>query len=291
MKRVSMMTMTLFMRLMFKFKLDHDMDDMLEGYEEMLDLVSEGGFRWVDVTSWEIGILGVQNVAEQLKKHNLRVSSIVHPDMFEAGGDAETAERIEKAKQLVDVAATLGCDVFMIVPQTHPGIEDEDAALLHERLAAHCLPIVAYSKERGVHVVIEDTPELNLQLCKAADVKAVLDRVEGLELVYDSGNMLLCGEKPISYIDPFVGRVGYVHLKDMRPAPVGSMMMDLDKDGNPMSSAPIGTGLVDLPAVTKKLKEIGYDGSYSVEFFVDDDRDYLKSIRRTKEYVTDTLAL
>ncbi len=45
MRKVSLMTMTLFMRLFFKFNLDHDMEDLMEGYEEMLDLVAEGGFQ------------------------------------------------------------------------------------------------------------------------------------------------------------------------------------------------------------------------------------------------------
>lgn len=291
MKRVSMMTMTLFMRLLFKFKLDHDMEDMADGYEEMLDLVKDGGFQWVDVTSWEIGILGIQNVAAQLQKRSIRVSSVIHPDLFAADGDAETTERVEKAKRLIDAAAALGCDVFMLVPQAHPGIEEQSPEHLHQRLAAHLVPIVAYAKEKGIHVVIEDTPDLKLHLCKAADVKTVLDAVGDLELVYDSGNMILCGEDPLSYMDPFVGRIGYVHLKDMRPAPVGSMMVDLDKDGKPMSSAPTGTGLIDLPAVVKKLDEIGYNGSFSIEFFVDDDRDYLKSIKRTRNYAAALISL
>ncbi len=285
MRRVSMMTMTLFMRLLFKYQMDHDMEDLLEGYEEMLDLVRDGGFRWVDVTSWEIGIFGLQTVREQLGKRELQVSSVIHPDRFAAEGEAETIERVEKAKHLIDAAAALGCDVFMPVPQAHPGIENINRELIHERLAAHFRPLVSHAQNYGIHVVIEDTPDLNLKLCSREDVKAVLDSVGGLELVYDSGNMILCGEDPLSYLDPCPGKIGYVHLKDMRPAPVGSMMVDFDKDGKPMSSAPSGTGLIDLPGVVKKLDELGYKGSYSVEFFVDDDRDYLKSIRRTKAYV------
>ena len=291
MRRVSLMTMTLFMRLLFKFKLDHDMEDMVEGYEEMLDLAKDGGFQWVDVTSWEIGILGIQNIAAQLRRRDLHVSSIIHPDQFAADGEAETAERVEKAKRLIDVAVALGCDIFMLVPQAHPGIEEQSPEHLHQRLVKHFAPIAAYAKECGIHVIIEDTPDLKLHLCKADDVKMVLDAVDGLELVYDSGNMILCGEEPLSYVDSFVGKIGYVHLKDMRSAPIGSMMVDFDKDGKPMSSAPIGTGLIDLPAVVNKLDEIGYEGSFSVEFFVDDDRDYLKSIKRTRDYVAKLIPL
>lgn len=285
MRRVSLMTMTLFMRLFFKFNLDQDMEDLMEGYEEMLDLVAKGGFQWVDVTSWEIGILGLDFVAEQLKKRGLRVSSVIHPDLFAAGGEAETAGRIEKAKKVADATYALDCDVLMLVPQAQPDIKERSREWLHQRMIEHFAPILAHGKTRGLHVVIEDTPDLKLQLCRAADVKEVLDAVPGLELVYDSGNMILTGEEPLTYAGQFAGRIGYVHLKDMRKAPVDSMMVDLAQDGMPMSSAPTGTGLIDLPAVIQALNVAGYDGSFSVEFFVDDDRDYLKSIKRTKEYI------
>lgn len=285
MRKVSLMTMTLFMRLFFKFNLDHDMEDLMEGYEEMLDLVAEGGFQWVDVTSWEIGILGLEFVAEQLKKRGLCVSSVIHPDQFAAGGEAETVGRIEKAKKIADAAYALDCDVLMLVPQAQPDVNERSREWLHQRMIEHFAPILAHGKTRGLHVVIEDTPDLKLQLCRATDVKEVLDAVPGLELVYDSGNMILTGEDPLIYVGQFVGRIGYVHLKDMRKAPVDSMMVDLAQDGTPMSSAPTGTGLIDLPAVIQTLNVAGYDGSFSVEFFVDDDRDYLKSIKRTKEYI------
>ena len=97
--------------------------------------------------------------------------------------------------------------------------------------------------------------------------------------------MILMGENPLTYLRQFTGRIGYVHLKDIREAPNDSMMVDLAQDGTPMSSAPIGTGLIDLSAVIQALKSTDYEGSFSVEFFVDDDRNYLKSIKRTKEYI------
>ena len=279
------MTMTLFMRLFFKFNLDHDMEDLIEGYEEMLDLVVEGGFQWVDVTSWEIDVLGLDFVAEQLKKHSLRVSSVIHPDQFAAGGETEMVNRIEKAKKIADAAYAMSCDVFMLVPQAQPDVNECSREWLHQRMIEHFAPILAYAKTRGLHVVIEDTPDLKLQLCRASDVKEILDAVPGLELAYDSGNMILMGENPLTYLRQFTGRIGYVHLKDIREAPNDSMMVDLAQDGTPMSSAPIGTGLIDLSAVIQALKSTDYEGSFSVEFFVDDDRNYLKSIKRTKEYI------
>lgn len=35
MEKPSLMTMTLFMQILFKFNLDHDIEDLQNGYEEM----------------------------------------------------------------------------------------------------------------------------------------------------------------------------------------------------------------------------------------------------------------
>ena len=52
-----------------------------------------------------------------------------------------------------------------------------------------------------------------------------------------------------------------------------------------MSTAPTGFGMIDLQGVIKKLDEIGYNGGMTIEFFVDDDRDYIKSLKRSREYI------
>ena len=153
----------------------------------------------------------------------------------------------------------------------------------------HWREIVPYIKEKGMQAVIEDFPDLRLGLCRAEDVRSVLDQVPGLELVYDSGNMILEKEDPVRFLDLFEGRIGYVHLKDMRKAPADYPAADHDCDGNLMGTAPTGTGLIDLPAVIEKLVKMDYRGSMTVEFFVDDDGKYPESLARSRRYVEDIL--
>lgn len=45
--------------------------------------------------------------------------------------------------------------------------------------------------------MVEDTPDLRLYLYKADDLLAVVNTVDGLKVVYDSGNMILAGEDPL----------------------------------------------------------------------------------------------
>lgn len=290
MGKLSVMTITLFMRIFFKFNLDHDIEDLREGYEEIMDMILEAGYDTVDVTSLETSSLGVDFIMDVLQNHRLRVSSYIHFGQFVSMDEAEFESRIELAKRRADIACRLNTDIFMLVPQACADIGGHTPEQIREQMIRHWKVIAPYAKTKGLRVVVEDTPDLNLHFCKADEVKAVLDAVPELELVYDSGNMILAGEDPLSYLESFRDRIGYVHLKDMRKAPAGSMVTDLAEDGTPLSTAPTGTGLINLHAVVEKLAEIGYQGRMTVEFFVDDDREYVKSLKRSRTYVEEIIA-
>ena len=288
MNRKNVMTMTMFIQLLFKFKLDHDTEDFRDGYEEMMDLVRDAGYDAVDVTSWEVNILGIDAVKEILGERNLGVSSLIYADQFAAMDDEGFDTRIEQAKRGADMAETLGTDIFMLVPQAQKEISQYTAEEIRARMIAHWIPITAYAKEKGLHVVAEDTPDLKLHFCRAADVKEVLDAVPGLELVYDSANMILVGEDPVEYLKEFAGRIAYVHLKDFRIVPKGTMLAEYAEDGTAMTTAPTGEGMVDLRQVIETLKAIGYQGEMTIEFRVDDDKEYLHSLIRSREYIEQT---
>lgn len=282
----NVMTMSMFLRIFFKFQLDQDMEDLKEGYEEMLDLVSEAGYEGVDVTSWETGILGTDYVKHVLNQRNLKVSSFIYPEKFASMDEEGLEDRVKRAERGADTAAELGTSVFMLVPQAQENIEEYEPEQIRRSLIRHWTPVAAYAKKLGLHVVIEDTPDLKLCLCRKEEVREVLDAVEGLELVYDSANMILTGEDPVEYLEAFKDRIGYVHLKDYRIAPPGSMVKEYAEDGTAMASAPTGTGMIDLESICRKLDEIGYDGEMTVEFRVDDNSDYKASLVRSREYVT-----
>lgn len=285
MKKVNLMTMSMFMRIFFKYKLDRDLEDLRDGYEEMLDLVVEAGYPAVDVTSWEIDILGLEYVKKALEERNLKTSSLIYPEQFAAMDEENFQNRITRAMKGADTARALGTEIFMLVPQAQDGIEQYEPEQIRRRMTEHWCPITEYAKGFGLHVVVEDTPDLKLHFCRADEVKEVLDAVPGLELVYDSANMILTGEDPVEYLEKFAGRIAYVHLKDYRIAPPGSMVVEYDQNGTAMASAPIGTGMIDLKQIINTLKKIGYQRDVTVEFRVDDDGEYLKSLIRSRQYV------
>lgn len=285
MRKANLMTMSMFMRIFFKYQIDHDLDDLRDGYEEMLDLVQAAGYQGVDVTSWETETLGLDYVKTALKNRGINVSSFIYPDYF-AKMDAEGFwTRVENAKRGADKAAELETEIFMLVPQAQKEIEEYEPGQIRGRMVEHWKPVTEYARKLGLHVVVEDTPDLKLHFCRSNEVMEVLEAVDGLELVYDSANMTLVGEDPIEYLRKFRDKIAYVHLKDYRKAPSGSMMVEYTEDGTAMASAPTGTGVIDLKRIIKMLKESEYQGGMTVEFRVDDNNEYLRSLIRSREYV------
>lgn len=286
MKKPGLMTLMMFIKLFFKFQMDHDMEDLIDGYNEMLDMVQASGLQAVDVTSLEVEQLGLDRVRTMLTEHSLSVNSYIafgeYARMDEEGFDA----RVEQGKRDADNAVALGTDVLMLVPQAHQGVEQYTPEAIRACMARHWRPIVEYAKEKVAHVVIEDTPDLKLHLCSAADVMDMLNQVPGLELVYDSANMILIGEDPLEYLKAFKGRIGHVHLKDYRPTPPGEFIaVEYAQDGTKMSTAPIGTGVIDLKGVIAELKQSDYSEGVTIEFIVDDSGDYPVSLKRAYDYV------
>lgn len=279
----SIMTMSMLKLVYVPIHVARDNAAALRQYKEMMAAVSLAGYRRVDITKWEIDLFGLEAVRHTLDEFGLSVSSYINFDSYASGHDLPA--KTENGIQQAEIAKVLGADVYMLVPVAHDGIEAQSKTEIHDALVAAWTPIVSYARTIGLHVVIEDTPDLRLQLCSIADVRSVLDRVPKLELVYDSGNMILAGEDPVSYLQAFSQRIGYVHLKDIRFLPDGTQTNEKMADGRPTGAAPLGTGIIDLPAVIRSLEHIGYKGNMTIEYNKFEDLSHLDSMRKSLEYV------
>lgn len=185
MLRLSLMTMSMFIPVIIKIKMEQDMEDALELYGEMLDLAADAGFEAVDVTSMELDMIGKETVKEYLEARGLKVSSLIYFNQFASTDEEKCREIVEGGKHAVDLALYLGTEVLMLVPQAHEGIEKLSAEEIHRALIGNFTPVTAYAVERGVHSVIEDTPDLKLHLCRAEDRSSA----QRLKALFAPGNL------------------------------------------------------------------------------------------------------
>jgi len=87
-------------------------------------------------------------------------------------------------------------------------------------------------------------------------------------LCYDTGHFTFAGENPLLMLDKYAGRVGHVHLKDMRPKVVervkaeGWSFLKAVREG--AFTVP-GDGAVDFDPILEKLSKAKYEGWLLVE--------------------------
>lgn len=91
---------------------------------------------------------------------------------------------------------------------------------------------------------------------------------DSVYLLYDTGHFAFSEEDPIAALKKYIGRVGHVHLKDMRTAVFEEVkkadMSFLDAVREGVFTVP-GDGDIDFPAVFRILEEGGYSGWMVVE--------------------------
>ncbi|GKH34699.1 sugar phosphate isomerase/epimerase [Muricomes sp. OA1] len=287
--KISLMTINMILPAYFKYIITGDRDEFKDTYEEMLDLVKESGYSAVDVWGEEVKAFGMDYVRRELDKRGIEVSSFIYMDEY-ANPDKDMNDALYKRGcEAVEMAEELGTGVLMLVPQAHKGIENEKPEDIREHLAARFAPIADQAVKYGIHPVVEDTPDLKLHFCTAAELEDVFSKAPQLELVFDSGNMLLVKEDPTDYYEKFADRTAHIHLKDMRVASDKEMFADTCADGSRMAGAATGTGMVDFKALMGCFKRHGYDGFLTVEFVYDNGDDYKESLIRGRKYVEDLL--
>lgn len=244
--KYSVMTMPMAFSVMVKYHFDRDEEEMREAYCEMLDMIAEAGYAGVDVMDAEVRMFGMEQMKSALSERGLCIASYLVMEAF-APSDAGC----------IAVAKELGAACVMLVPAYNEEYDGMSGADIRAELIRRWTPIVQAAMDEKIPIVAEDTPDLRLHFCRREEVGEVLDGLDGLQLVYDSANMLLVGEDPAAYAHHFKGKIAHVHFKDMQS----------DKEDK---AAFPGTGLVDLPAVMRTLIEDGYDGWLTVELKIDE---------------------
>ncbi len=260
--KYSILTIPMFFRSLHTYMQDKDIEAFRTRYDEMMRDIACAGYHFADVMDIETHLLSREFIRETYAKYGLSVGCYLHMQDFFAGN----------AERCVEDALYYKAPVLMLVPVYKEEYESMSSEEIHARFAGDYIPVLKEAKRKGLRVVIEDTPDLRVRLCRRDELDDLLSKMDGLEVVYDSGNMILAGEEPVDYFKYFSGKTAYIHLKDMASR-------ETDK------GAVIGKGLIDLQEVAKAIKESGYDGTMAIEFVAEKDKDLRLSLRNTLEYV------
>ncbi len=156
----------------------------------------------------------------------------------------ENKKRIEKTKQIVDLAVEFGTNVVT----THVGTIPADKSLpVYATMLSALTECGIYAKERGVTLAIETGPE---------SAEILLDFIEstkgGVGVNLDPANFVMTlGIDPAETVYVLKDYIVHTHIKDGRHIPRGEVE--------------IGKGEVDFERYLKALREIGYTGYLTIE--------------------------
>lgn len=173
---------------------------------------------------------------------------------------AERAERFEKMAKSIRGCAILGCP-HMVIHNIMPyGPRDLSPAVVWEMNAEFMGRLAELGREYGVVVCMENMPFLHQSLATCADLKAFVEGMNTpwLRMCLDTGHASVWKHSPadcVRLLGKEMMRTLHVH----------------DNDGKHDRHWLPHAGVIDWPAFTAALQEIGYDGVLSLETAVPGD--------------------
>lgn len=214
---------------------------------------------------------------KQLLKENGLVVSALCGDMGGFGFEREedNLTRIQKTKDIVDLAVEFGTNVIT----THIGVIPEDKTEPRYKIMLDALTECGlYAKSKGVTLAIETGPE------KAKTLLAFLqDTKGGVGVNLDPANFtMVTGQDAVEAVYILKDYIVHTHAKD-------GVMLDKKQDPTQVYHAfavggvdalnacegfkevPLGDGQVSWTEYINALKEIGYDGFFTIERECGDD--------------------
>ena len=178
-------------------------------------------------------------------------TDFTHPDA------AERLRHRQELRAYIDAAARLGVDFLRVTAgQKHPGVSRADGvAWAVDGLSAW----VEEANAAGVTLTYENhaigyvwryfdfsqTASVFLEICEAT-------AGSGLQLLFDTANLLAVEDDPLEVLDAVMPRVAALHVSDIKR--LGTFEPVL-----------IGSGITPLDTIFERFRSAGFDGWISIE--------------------------
>ena len=180
-----------------------------------------------------------------------------------------TADQIHKHKQRIVYASQLGATMYGVVGggrlRWRPPNEDE-----YTNLADGCEALARFAADHNIKVAYHPHTACTIETQDEIDI--LMDKTEHLTLCLDASHIALVDEDPVSHLQKYQSRLGYVHVKDWAQG----KFVELGK----------GSINIDFPAFFKELENQQFTGWVVVENSRSDVSP-VESARINAEYITD----
>lgn len=210
----------------------------------------------------------------------LEISAIVGDFGGHGFTDSKTLDwRVNRTKEVINLAFDLGVKIVT----THIGVVPNDQNAQEWKLLLQSLPEIGnYAAEKGIVLATETGPEPAEILKK---LLIVLNN-PGIKVNYDPANLVMvAGDNPVQDVYILKDYIVHTHAKDGIKLP--------DENGKKRwKELPLGEGNVNFPEYLKAMKDIGYNGFFTIEREVGHNpeadiikaRDFLKDLAAKLNY-------
>ena len=252
---LSMMSFTLAFDLLKRRKLSLD---------DLCAMLSDRGINCIDMMELELLLYGKRNVRSALRKYGISLECLIATVPM---GTMKAPVIRMLVKKHLKTAAAFGCRRLMLIPmpQTDPFPKEEPARTERlNRCVRFMKEAVEEAKKYDITVCVEDTPTCEVPLSSIKDCRDFLEAVPGLRLVFDTANMIPCGDDPMEFYKELKQYICHVHLKDVRYTT--EKTVDHCEDGRYIECCPWGEGIIPVKELYEQLKEDGYSGACAIEY-------------------------
>jgi len=221
----------------------------------------------------------VREWLDLVKSHGMVFSAIcgdlgATPEAVGSGFEIaqENKWRIQRSKEIMDLAKRLECDVVT----THIGTVPAEECEKKEIMRAACRELALYADSIGSYFAVETGPE------SAKLLREFLDSLgaKGVRVNYDPANLVMVvADDPVAGVHTLSDYIVHTHAKDG---------IQLSADPLKWLEVPLGQGGVNWNEYLKALKAVGFNGFLTIEREVGDNPE--ADIKLAVEFLKERLA-
>lgn len=236
--------------------------------EKVLQIAQNTGLRYIDPMN--LSEKTAKKYASLMKKYPVKVYCYIAQCSMLRSQEAIQAQ----VRESLHTAQILGAKLLMLVPVNVAADRGKAKKMGRKRVIEAMVTgfrtAVKTADETNIRICLETTPH-DFSCCSGTeDCEQILKAVPGLGLVFDTANMMVHGDNPLSCYERLKGYIIYAHLKDIRIT--GKNILDkliggeYLPDGSHMQGVIPGEGCVPLKEIVVRMEADGYTGSYAIEY-------------------------
>lgn len=215
----------------------------------------------------EISANNILGREEELKKEletaGMGISSI--PAYFDFGRNPDVKAQ---STSILEAARFLGAKRMLVIPGFW-GEEDtaEEKEKQTKAMVEGMNTLCDLAETYGVAMVMED---YDSELAPFSNIRGLQQFLEGcpkLSIAFDTGNFRFMGESEVEAFEALKNRITHVHLKDRALSPTWGEHAKTAVTGENLYAAPVGQGVIRIAEILQLLREMRYEGIYTVEHY------------------------